>query len=493
MVLTADRTLTAGYRLLFDGMLAASQTTTAPPALLAGLLMPRGSSSGFRAATAPLGLRRIEAALLGAGYTTDDVVVVDDAHLHGAIGPATRIIGISTGEPIGLGMNSTTMVAVAGGRSYPQAMFEKLMRKLRRCAAKRAPQAKIVVGGPGAWQLAGDAQARQERGIDHVVIGYAESNVAEVFETIRRRDAVAPVILGAWRPGSPIPAMCGASTMGVVEISRGCGLGCGFCTIARVPMFHLPRETILADARTNVAAGHDSIAALSEDFFRFEAAGLQARPRAVLSLLYSLREIPGLRLIQIDHANISSIAQFSDEELSEVRRLLAGDPDGVVWVNLGVETASGELLRSSGGAAKMHGCGVSEWGDFSARQIRRLCRAGFFPLVSLMIGLPDETPRHVQLTLEWVRKLADERLAIFPLLHAPVDGTAAPAGASSLHWELIRACYAINFRRVPSMYWDNQRGAGVGLMKRCLMQMLGRGQIAQWKLLLAWRAARSRA
>ena len=34
VVLTADRTLTADYRLLFDGMLAASQTTTAPPAHL---------------------------------------------------------------------------------------------------------------------------------------------------------------------------------------------------------------------------------------------------------------------------------------------------------------------------------------------------------------------------------------------------------------------------------------------------------------------------
>ncbi len=62
IVLTADRTLTADYALLFDGMLAASQTTTAPPALFGRLLMPHRGGTGIRATVAPLGLRRTEAA-----------------------------------------------------------------------------------------------------------------------------------------------------------------------------------------------------------------------------------------------------------------------------------------------------------------------------------------------------------------------------------------------------------------------------------------------
>ena len=50
-----------------------------------------------------------------------------------------------------------------------------------------------------------------------------------------------------------------------MEITRGCGLGCDFCTLAREPMRHLPVETILADARTNLNAGVRNIALITED------------------------------------------------------------------------------------------------------------------------------------------------------------------------------------------------------------------------------------
>ena len=103
--------------------------------------------------------------------------------------------------------------------------------------------------------------------------------------------------------------------MGVVEISRGCGLGCSFCTIARVPMVHLPPETILADVRTNVAAGFENAAVLSEDFFRYGADGMKANPEALIDLLRSIRRIPEVRLIQIDHANVVSVAQYDDRQL----------------------------------------------------------------------------------------------------------------------------------------------------------------------------------
>ena len=82
--------------------------------------------AGVRAAVAPLGLRRIEAALLAGGFTPDEVAVVTEDQLDQAIGSATRVIGISSGEPAGLGMNSSTMTAIAGGRIYPQAMFRRL-------------------------------------------------------------------------------------------------------------------------------------------------------------------------------------------------------------------------------------------------------------------------------------------------------------------------------------------------------------------------------
>lgn len=485
IVLTADRTLTARYDLLFDGMLAASTTTTTPGFLTDNLLMPTVNGSRGRCSRAPLGLRRIEAALLGSGFSPDDVATVDEARLSSAVGPATRIIGISSGEPLGRGMNSSTMTAVAGGRIVPHDRFRRLLGRVRSLISGRAPDAKIVLGGPGAWQMSEDK--REAAGIDHVVVGYAEANIAEVFRDILRGKPLAHVIEGGDPRPEDIPPITAPSTMGAIEISRGCGLGCHFCTIARRPMTHLPEGTILNDVRVNISGGQNNLALLSEDFFRYGGKGVRVNPGALIDLIQKIRSTSGTGLLQIDHANLSSVAQFGDSELSAIRDILtAGQPHDYLWVNVGVETASGRLLKECGGAAKLGGCEPDGWGPFCARQINRLMAAGFFPFVSLIIGLPGERAEDAARTLEWVAQFRHARLAIFPVIYAPVDGLRPPQHGrlTATHWELLRACYRLNFKWIPRLYWDNQAAAGVPLVRRALMRFLGTGQILQWWLLL---------
>ncbi len=494
IVLTADRTLIADYDVLLDGMMASSQTTTTPRPVVDRLLMRRAGSEGARAAVGPLGLRRIEAALLRDGFSPEEVYLVDDAHLAQVVGPETKVIAVSSGEPLGLGMSSSTMAGVAGGRIYPEVMFRRLMAQVRRLVAQRAPGARVVLGGPGAWQLAAAPAARRELGIDHVVLGYAEANVAAVFASLVDGRPLPAVIRGEGPAAEAIPPLRGASSMGVVEISRGCGLGCRFCTIGPVPMEHLPPETILADAEVNIAAGQSSISALSEDLFRYGGSGVDCRPRALIDLLLALRGLPGLRLLQADHANVFSIAAYSDAELAEVYRLMVGEAqDAAPWVNVGVETASGELLKANGGAAKMVDIPPSRWGAVAAEQLERLSAVGFIPMASLVIGLPGETPEDVCRTLEWVRSLHQSRLTIFPVIFAPIRGD-EPAGRGALtklHWRLIRECYELNFRWMPVIYRGNQTAAGVSQRRRRLFQLLGKGQVLLWRTLLTahrWRA-----
>jgi tRNA A37 methylthiotransferase MiaB len=251
----------------------------------------------------------------------------------------------------------------------------------------------------------------------------------------------------------------------------------------------------LADVATNVAAGLRNVAVLSEDFFRYGAEGLNVRPEALVSLIKSIRRIPEVRLIQLDHANVLSIAQYDDGQLKTLHDLLVGhDTRRSVWVNVGIETASGSLLRQVGAAAKMRGEEAESWGKLCSRQLRRLCRAGFFPMASLMIGLPGEQDEHLRETLDWVHSLGDERMAVFPVLYAPIDGSPPlePSKLRPLHWSLIRACYRLNFRWVPWIYADNQKVAGVPAIRRAALQLLGRGQILQWRLLFAWHAWRAK-
>ena len=515
IVLTADRTLMSRYDVLMDGMMAASQTTSMPAPVIKTVLLPRSAHPRGRALVAPLGLRRIEAALAQAGLA-DQLVVVDDVHLDQAIGPETKIIAISSGEPAGLGMSSSTMTGVVGGSIYPHAMFTKLLDKVQRLRQQRCPNAKIILGGPGAWQLAmssserdtlrvgrtskfagpadGELGSSPHAEVDHVICGYAEGNAAAIFQDLLAGRELPYLIEGQPVPADQIPPIVHPSTMAVVEISRGCGLGCAFCTIGQTAMQHLPPETILADIRTNLTAGFTSAAILSEDLFRYGAQGTRCDPEALLSLLSRIRSMPGLRIIQPDHVNVASVAQYNDSQLREVHRLLSGGFQDHPWVNLGIETPSGALLQANGGRPKMGGVAPEQWGTFCAQQLRRLVAAGFIPMASLVIGLPGETPAEIEQTRQWVRGLQGQAVTIFPVLYAPIGGESPPdpSHLTRAHWQLMRDCYEFNFRWVPRIYWDSQRGAGVGLPRRLVIQALGQGNVVLWRSMLAHKARQAK-
>lgn len=487
IVLTADRTLMANYRTLLGGMMASSQTTTTPQWLVERLLAPPAPVVGGQSLIAPLGLRRIEAALVAGGVSPAEIAVVDEQHLAEVMGPATRVVAVSMGEPLGIGMSSTTMTAVTGGCIIPRQWFERLLRKVNELKTRVAPQARVVAGGPGAWQLASDAASRQALGIDLVVEGYAEGNGAAIIKALQRGESLPAVVSGQGVPATRIPPVRGATTMGALEVSRGCGLGCKFCTLGQVPMEHLPLETIMADARTNLAAGNTSLCVLSEDLLRYGAAGMRCVPERLLDLLTCLRGLPDLRLIQGDHVNVSSVQQYTDEQLKAVALLLTGGQPGArPWLNTGVETASGELLAAQGGRPKMGGVDPARWGEVCAQQLQRLCRAGFMPMASLIMGLPGETAADVAICRQWLRQLADWPLTVFPVLYAPLAGGAAgeaPA-LTAAHWQLLREAYEMNFRGVPRMFWGNQKAAGEGLGRRLVMQLSGQVNVLQWRRLL---------
>jgi radical SAM superfamily enzyme YgiQ (UPF0313 family) len=474
IILTADRLLMADYACLFDAMVAASQTTTTPRLVLERLLMPPPRANSIAAACAPLGLRRIESALQEAGIES---IIVHPDRIQDAIGRNTRIVGIATGEPLGKGMNSSTMVAIAGGRIWAQVFFEQIYAKVKMLA----PHASIVIGGPGAWQLT------QTHPTDLTIInGYCEGNVASIFYEILETSRNLGVVKGD-QP-SNIPNIRGASAMGAIEMSRGCGLGCEFCTIARTPMRHVPLGTILKDIDVNIRGGQANLSLLSEDFFRYGAQGTQVNPAALIETLRQIRGNPAVRLLQIDHVNIGSIAQFSDEELREIHHLLTfGQQHKFVWVNIGIETASGALLARNGGKAKMAGCHPDIWYDFTQNQIRRIIRAGFYPLVSLVLGLSQEELRDAELSLRWVQELRKQRMSVFPVALAPLNKNDSPPRLSRLHWQTIIESYRLNFEWVPKLVWDNERGAGAPIARSIAAQLVGKIQVLWWNAIFRLR------
>lgn len=488
VILVADRTLSADYKALFEGIFATMQTTKVPQLAMRRFVSPpvRTDADG-RAATMPIGLRRLEVSLISElGLSADEVVCTTPEAIGRLIGPWVKVVGFSSSDPMGMGMSNTTTTNFWSGELYTRYFTRQQLTYL--LAEKKKYGFKVIAGGGGAWQWPryGDAVSRDS--IDCVYEGYFEDKGIDLFRDAMAGNELAEHVVGSATGVDKISPMRGASTMGIVELSRGCGRGCRFCTIANKKMEHLAHDVILSDLETNVSNGIGAVVSGSEDFFRYGATGLKPDYEKLHALLMAMKQIKGLSFMQVDHANVSSVAQMTDEQLKEIRRLLTWEKKSkYLWVNMGAESANGHLVEQNC-PGKVSPFRPEDWEGLLYETAERMTRNDYFGVYSLVLGLPGETGADVARTLKLVKFLENQNAVVFPVFYEPYLEEEVNAGRRFTlktmrleHLELYRTCYEINFRKVPLLFWDNQRCGGVSWGKRAMMRLLGKGEIIQWR------------
>ncbi|MFW9831718.1 MAG: B12-binding domain-containing radical SAM protein [Candidatus Thorarchaeota archaeon] len=430
------------------------------PSFLKPFYMPKEADlPNEQARIAPYGLRKVEALLLNHGFAESDVAVVHPQKLKKFIGPNTKAIGISSMDPLGIAYVSLTYsnMFALGMEPRNRIEFRNLLRKSPIAKVRDSGQAKVIVGGAGAWQVTGPT-ARKTLGIDSVITGEVGQEVIAIFQQALNGDTVPATARGnVLRSEADIPIIRGGSLHGTVEITRGCGRGCQFCSPTQRRRFSLPIDHIMKEVKVNTDAGNDMIILATEDLFLYGLKSSRFIPnrKAILNLIHHLVRAPGVRYIQPAHIALAPVVvdpkcieEAAELLVSRGRYKHGGKP--YVTAEAGIETGSVRLFKQRM-AGKTLPFKPEEWPEVVKQALGILNDNRWFPLTTWLVGLPGEDEEDVNATLELLDDLKGMKLFITPLLWVPLRPSILSEGSrpeiealTDLQWEVFTRAWQFN-------------------------------------------------
>jgi radical SAM superfamily enzyme YgiQ (UPF0313 family) len=426
----------------------------------------------------PAGVRLLEKSLLRE-FSDRDVVACYPDDLPKFIGPKTRVVAVSTHNPLGVTFAAGVYTSMFGSSKkpinshYAAEMFSAIN------ASPFRKQFKLIVGGSGGWQII-QTNSYEQFGVDCVVEGRSESSdVMELFHRAIRGESL-PQEINVAHPKSReeilIPTK--RTTFGVVEMTTGCGRRCAFCLPDLNPQIDVPKASIMEAVRANVRNGNKLISLATEDMFiwgqvRTDTPFFFPNREALLELYSEIAQTPGVEQHVLSHATMAPfvvdpllIKKLSDVLLdkSPIRiPILSHHPEKRVLNPLiGLETGSVPMAKKIM-AGKAVPFPIEEWPSVVLEGLRVANENNWFPMMTLMVGNPGETDEDVKATLDLVYEIERRGLfaflvpSIFTPLHdtrmANQTGVAETRKLSPLQWQLMMKCWKMNLRPGSYVWW----------------------------------------
>jgi radical SAM superfamily enzyme YgiQ (UPF0313 family) len=452
----------------------------------------------------------VEAALL-TKYDVNDIVVAAPEYAHLFIGQDTQIVGIHTMDPAGLG--PVTMMFTNGRTftSVQENMFVRFMSKLDRERNRRNPKTKIVVGGPGSWELTYLTDLVKELHINHVVQGEVEDVAVDLFDQLSEGSLNDPFMFGyqtfddnfrkmlsfdqkqvfvtraSFKKQFPllneIPLIRGAAMKGLVEVMRGCGIGCDFCEVTLRPLRYYEPEMIAREIEVNRRAGINNAWFHSDEIFAYQhGTNFEPNEEALIGLFTAIMDT-GVAHANPTHGRISIPAAYP-ELIEKLSRILRTGPDNWIGIQIGLETGSDELARKHmpNKTLPLHIGADGTWSDIVTEGVKNLNRYYWRPAFTVQIGQEFETPEDNWKTVGLINCMSNAGLefTVTPLVNVPLGLLKSRGGFYPVYDKLDEAQASVIyvcFRHMQKMVFRNIASTARGnpLTRIAIMEIMTGG------------------
>ena len=460
-----------------------------------------------RAVVAPYALRKLETALL-AKNKREDVVIAHEDFASSFIKDDTEIIGVYTMDPLGLGPLTMSYSILFGDQSKPwvRIEFERLMKKLD--LARKGKKAKVVVGGPGVWELTVMPEMMDELGIDLAFQGEADDIINEVLEDIASNAVYERGYFQGYQSFDEgfhkqwvkhekfitrtrnskqfptledIPLIQGPTVKGLSEVMRGCGIGCDFCEVTLRPIRYYTPEMVRKEVEVNARFGKTSAWLHSDEIFAYQH-GPHFVPNgdAIKDLFRATMSVKGIDYTNPTHGRISIAAGYPDL-LKDVSSVVRAGPNKWIGVQVGLETGSDKLalIHMPNKTLPLKIGPDGSWQQIVAEGVRGMNRAYWRPAFTVQVGQMDETPDDNWETVAMVNRLSNmdvdsspSEFTVTPMQNVPLGLIKSRTFTAELLDESQLAVYYACYRHLSKMIKrDAVRDSKGNIVRRTAMSM----------------------
>ncbi len=217
----------------------------------------------------------------------------------------------------------------------------------------------------------------------------------------------------------------------------------------------------MKEVEVNLKAGRQPLLH-AEDVLRYKARGFRVNKEEVINLFRIVQNHPGVTGTAISHVALASVFD-APEVIEEISNIL-GLSEEHHWIaaQTGIETGSPKLIKRHM-AGKCKPFKPEDWPGVVVSSFEILARNHLIPCATLILGLPGETEKDLELTIQLVERLKPFKSLVVPLFLVSEGGLKNKAESFKLekmtseHYELYLKCWEHDFNWAPSLVEDYSR------------------------------------